>query len=116
MEERKQPAWDKPCYYDKDGVEIEEGDLLEVFHFIHYRHRRKCYMYHVAVWQEYKGLWMWGGRDYNAEKAHYNLSAVANKETSILPGYRIIAKPKWETADQKRKEGRKRILTTLIRK
>lgn len=109
MEERKQPTWDRKCYYDNEGVEIEEGDLLEIFHFIHYQRRRKCYMYHVAVMEEYNGLFMWGGRDYNAPKSHYNLIAIANKETGVLPGVRIISKPNWETADQKRKEGFARI-------
>lgn len=109
MEERKQPTWDRKCYYDQEGVEIEEGDLLEVFHFIHYRRRRKHYMYQVAVWQEFNGLFMWGGKDYNADKAHYNLVACADKETGILRGYRILHKPNWETADQKRLEGAARI-------
>jgi hypothetical protein len=104
-----QPKWDLSVYYDKNGVEIENGDLLEIFHFIHYERRRKCYMYHVAILEDYMGFSVWRGRDYNAPKSHYNLHAVADKETGFIWHARILSKPKWETSDQKRKEGRKRL-------
>ena len=115
MTDRPQPNWDRKCYYDKNGIEIEEGDLLKVYHFRHYLRRRKIYMYQVAVWREYKGLYMWGGKDYNAEKAHYNLYAVADKGTGILKGYEIISKPNFETEETKRKEGRIRIKQLTIK-
>ena len=34
--------------HDKNGIPIYPGDVLRTFHFRHYRHRRKMYLYHVA--------------------------------------------------------------------
>ena len=38
-------------YYDKNGEQILEGDLLKVFHFIGVR-RKKHYMYQVVVMED----------------------------------------------------------------
>lgn len=38
-------------YYDKNGEQILEGDLLKVFHFIGAR-RKKHYMYQVVVMED----------------------------------------------------------------
>jgi hypothetical protein len=92
-------------YYDQNGVEIEEGDLLEVFHFIHRRRNRKIFMYHVAVIRDD----YWAGRSYYDNKAHYWLKSVANKETGIIQGCRIIFKQNHEKEERLREEGRKRL-------
>lgn len=102
----------EPPYYDQNGVEIEEGDLLKVFHFRHQNRKRKMYMYHVAILQESdKGYFWWAGKDYlrKENKGHYWLLAVANKENRIIRGYEIISKPNWENENKLRKEGRNRI-------
>ena len=36
-------------FRDDNGREIHYGDLLKCFHFVHYRRRRKCYLYFVVI-------------------------------------------------------------------
>jgi len=98
-------------YYDNNGVEIQEGDLLKIYHFRHYLRRRKMYMYHVAILQDWgeAGLF-WAGKVYHREgkKGHYTFRAVANSDR-ILKGFEVIAKVDPEKEDQLRSEGHKRI-------
>lgn len=35
--------------YDKTGREILLGDVVKVFHFVHYRRQRHCYMHKHVV-------------------------------------------------------------------
>lgn len=102
---------ERKCYYDETGLEIQEGDLLKVFHFRHCRRREKIYMYHIAILQEWSGKYWWAGKDYNrsGEKGHYHLRAVADKETGIIRGTRIIASKNWENEDQLKKEAKIRM-------
>jgi len=95
-------------YYDKNGVEIQEGDLLKVYHFRHYLRRRKMYMYHVAVIEQDH----WGGKEYYADKSHYWLKAVADKDR-IIKGTEIIFKQDWENEEKLRATGRKRLKKVL---
>ena|ERR1700743_713253 len=104
---------DRACYYDETGMEIREGDLLQVYHFRHYRRRQKKYMYHIAILQEQPEGYWWSGKEYNRSenKGHYWLKAVANKETGIIKGTRIIASAGmgWEDEDRLRKEAKDRM-------
>jgi hypothetical protein len=95
-------------YYDKNGVEIQEGDLLKVYHFRHYLRRRKMYMYHVAVIEQEH----WAAKEYYADKSHYWLKAVADKDR-IINGTEIIYKPDWENEEKFRSQGRKRLKKVL---
>lgn len=98
-------------YYDEKGVEIETGDLLKVYHYRSRHFRRKEYMYHIAILQESKGKLYWAAKDYNREGnvGHYWLMSVAHKASRIISGTEIIKKPKWESEEKLKKEGRKRI-------
>lgn len=104
---------ERKCYYDETGMEIRAGDLLQIYHFRHYRRRQKMYMYHIAILQENPdGLW-WAGKEYNRteNKGHYWLFAVANKETGIIRGTRIISHSGdgWKQADRLKKEAKIRL-------
>lgn len=100
-----QGAFKDATYYDEDGMEIQENDLLQVFHFIHYRNRRKVYMYHVAVIED--GYWK--GKEYHKNEGHYWLKSVADKQTGIIKGAKIVYKPDWENEDRLRQEAKSRI-------
>jgi hypothetical protein len=91
-------------FYDKNGVEIQEGDLLKVFHFVHYYRRKKMYMYHVAVLEE----GYFGGRSYNATEAHYNLKVCADQH-NILREHEIVCKPDYQNEVRLRREGAQRL-------
>lgn len=96
-------------YYDQNGMEIGEGDLLQIFHFIHYLRRKKCYMYHVAVIQQTPDGPYWAGKDYNVDgnKGHYWFKAIANKD-GIMRGYRVIHKNDFENEQKYEREARLR--------
>jgi len=121
MSEKILAPKERKCYFDEMGIEIREGDLLKVYHFRHYLHRRKMFMYHIAILQQNKDGYWWAAKEYNREgdKGHYWLLAVANKETGMIMGTQIIASdPKgWEQDDQIRKEGiaRLKIFTTPLK-
>lgn len=90
-------------FFDKNFVEIQEGDLLKVFHFIHYRRRRKVFMYHVVTFEE--GYFK--GKSYHADKSHYFLFTVSNKD-NVITGAEVISKKGWEDEEQLREEARLR--------
>lgn len=102
---------ERKCYYDETGMEIQEGDLLKVFHFISYRHRKKEFMYQIVVLEEYNGFHWWSAKDYYVpgEKGHYRLFAVASKETGIIRGTRIIASKEYENQYVLRSEAKRRM-------
>jgi len=77
-------------YFDELGNEIHEGDLLRVFHFVGVR-KRIYFMYKVARLKD--GHWY--GCDYNNDHT-YLLKIVADKETGIIKGTRIINRAKWD--------------------
>jgi len=77
-------------YFDELGNEIHEGDLLRVYHFTGAR-KRAYFMYKVA--RVIHGYWY--GREYNSDHT-YRLKAVADKETGIIKGTRVIFRNKWD--------------------
>jgi hypothetical protein len=91
-QDNTQPKDQEPCYYDECGNEIMEGDLLRVYHFRHYKRRKLCYMYHVAILVDDRGKLYWQGKEYhrNENKGHYNLRAVADPKTRVIHGTQII--------------------------
>ena len=107
---------ERKCYYDETGMEIGEGDLLQVYHFRHYIRKQKIYMYHVAILEESQGTFWWAGKEYNRHdgRGHYWLKAVANKETGIIRGTKVISTVKWEDWEKRRKAAKTLIksLTT----
>lgn len=102
---------ERKCYYDENGMEIQEGDLLKVFHFISYRRRKKEFMYQIVVLEEWNGLYWWGAKDYYVpgDKGHYRLIAVAAKETGIIRGTQIIASKNYENKRVLRSEAKRRM-------
>lgn len=96
----------EPSYYDKNYLEIEEGDLLKVYHFK--APNRLYFMYQIAVLDN-KGYWK--GKSYHVEdnEVHYRLLSLANKETRVMPSVEIVCKENyWENEDKLRREARKR--------
>lgn len=79
-------------YFDMYGNEIQEADLLKVWHFREAHRRKIHYMYHIATLEEFNGKLYWGAKEYHRteNKGHYNLRAVANKETRIINGCQVI--------------------------
>ena len=75
---------------DKNGVLIEEFDVLKVFHFIG-AHRKKHYMYKVAV--------MWNGKLYGS---HLNSNPLTpgyplwNYPESRLEDTEVVQSMNWE--------------------
>jgi hypothetical protein len=98
---------EKRFYRDETGMRIEEGDLLKVFHFIG-RGKKRYWMYHIAILEDFKGQLFWAGKEYHAEgnKGHYRLMSVADKQNGIIPGYTVISKKSWEMEDALRKEAK----------
>jgi hypothetical protein len=95
---------DRDFYYDERWNEIHEGDLLRVWHF-RGRRKRIYYMYHIAIKQNisktgttFQDNYWWAGKDYNRNdgKGHYWLKAMANPETGVIKGCRVIARAKWD--------------------
>lgn len=73
---------------DKNGVEIEEFDILKVFHFIGAR-RKRHYMYKMAVVREGR---LYGSHLYsNENKPDYPLWTLFDSEQ-----YEIIQSKNWE--------------------
>lgn len=89
---------ERSFYYDELGNEIHEGDLLRVYHFRGSR-KRKYYMYHIAIKENWDkdGVW-WAAKDYYREgnKGHYRLCAIANEDTGIIRGTRVVARKRWD--------------------
>ena len=73
-------------------------------------------MYHVAILEESQGTFWWAGKEYNRHdgRGHYWLKAVANKETGIIRGTKVISTVKWEDWEKRRKAAKTLIksLTT----
>lgn len=94
--------------YDETGVKIQDGDLLQVFHFVHYIRREKQYMYKIAKLID--GYWY--GVDLrsiisdfteNSTDHHkYHLSSQCD-ERGIIRGTRIIQKQDVFAMDELRK-------------
>lgn len=89
-------------FYDKNGVLIQEGDLLKVFHFIGSR-RKRNFMYKIAVVID----------GYMYEKDYYSehkcgLWSISDNY-GVLSGTEIINKRDWENEDKMRKEGKLRM-------
>ena len=101
-------------YYDETGMQIEVGDLLQVYHFKGAR-RKRYYMYHIAILQQSPDQidadFYWAGKEYHRteNKGHYWLRSVANKDTGLIKGTRIISKKKFNDEDRLRKEAKQRL-------
>lgn len=95
-------------YYDKRGMEIRENDLIKIFHFIHYRRRKKTYMYHVVTLKQNQGKWYFSAREYyKKDDGHYWLKAVADKN-NVLRNCEIIAQYDWENELKYEREAKMR--------
>lgn len=95
-------------YSDETGMRIEEGDLLQMYHFRGAR-KKRYYMYQIAVLQEFGGHLWWAAKDYHVEgnKGHYWLKAVVDKENGIIPGMTVLyKKDAFINEDALRKEAR----------
>ncbi|WP_312189753.1 hypothetical protein [Sphingobacterium sp.] len=81
-------------YYDKNGRQILEGDLLKIFHF---RTKSKIhYMYHAAVMEQTKDFPVMSGRDYDADKPHYRFYVIAN-DNRVYEKAEIVSERDWES-------------------
>lgn len=83
-------------YFDKNGIQILEGDLLKVWHFIGAR-RKINYMYHVAVIEQTKDFPVMSIRDYDKEKPHCRLYVLCDNEERMYKDAEIISERDWET-------------------
>ena len=83
---------------DKNGREIEHGDVLKVFHFIGPR-RKRFYMYKVAI--EIDGK-MWGSHLTGA-RIQPNFPLWTNYYDA--DHYEIVASRNWRKLDKPRKRG-----------
>lgn len=95
-------------YFDKNGIQILEGDLLKVFHFR--KGRRTYYMYHIVVMEQldFPEMTVMSAKDYWADKPHYRLYVLCNNPQRLYFDAEIIYKKNW-------KSNRKKIkIDTLI--
>lgn len=96
-------------FYDKNFLEIGDGDLLKVYHF---RSRnKKYYMYHVACYNAENNVWEI--KDYNQDgrKGHYRLHpsmSFIEEGTRRYLNAEIIYKKDWENHYRLKREARKR--------
>jgi hypothetical protein len=83
-------------YFDKKGKQIKEFAVLKVYHFFGVndqgRGRKHHYMYKWVRLKEHKGKKYWVAMHLNSDKEsnYYNLRAVANKQTRIIPDTEIV--------------------------
>jgi len=82
-------------YYDKKGVQILEGDLLKVWHFIGAR-RKVNYMYLVTVIEETKDFPVMSLRDYHSDKPHCRLYVLCDNEQRMCKDAEIVDQRYWE--------------------
>lgn len=82
-------------YFDKKGVQILEGDLLRIYHFIGSR-RKINYMYFVVVIEETKDFPVMAVRNYDSNKPHCRLYVVCDNEQRIWFDAEIIHQRNWE--------------------
>lgn len=90
-------------YYDETGFEINEGDLLQVFHFRHYLRKQKMYMYKVVIIKD--GYYY--GREYNGEHT-YGLWCGAD-ENKIIKGTKVLCCHDLDSYDRLKKEASIRL-------
>lgn len=77
------------CYFDCKGIEVREGDLVKVFHFLTGTEKRKIkhYMYHVVVIENN----LFGARHYSCgSKRHYWLKSFKSGEKRIISDIEIV--------------------------
>ena len=82
-------------YFDKKGKQIKEFALLKVYHFLGVndqgRGRKHHYMYKWVKLKEFKGKMYWVALHLTkGDDGYYNLRAVADKQTRIIPDCEII--------------------------
>ena len=82
-------------YYDKKGIQILEGDLIRVWHFIGAR-KKVNYMYFVSVIEETKDFPVMSLRSYYSDKPHCRLYVVCDNEQRMYKDAEIIHKRNWE--------------------
>jgi hypothetical protein len=83
-------------YFDENGTEIKEFAVVKVFHFkgVNSRGngRKNYFMYKWIRLVEYEGKKYWTARhlENDDERSYYHLRTVADKETRIIKGTKIV--------------------------